>query len=81
MTKTAVFEKHSELYEAWFEKNRFVYIVGFVDKNSPVGEFYQSNKDRNPFYIYHLFGEGKILYERPIEETAKEDTSGVAALR
>jgi len=22
-------------------------------------------KDRNPFYIYHLFGEGKVLYERP----------------
>jgi len=24
-------------------------------------------EDRNPFYIYHLFGEGKILYERPRE--------------
>ena len=21
-------------------------------------------KDRNPFYVYHLFGEGKVLYER-----------------
>lgn len=21
-------------------------------------------EDRNPFYIYHIFGEGKVLYER-----------------
>ncbi len=24
-------------------------------------------KDRNPFYVYHLFGEGKVLYERAVE--------------
>lgn len=31
-------------------------------------------QDRNPFYVYHLFGEGKVLYERA-DETARKDAS------
>lgn len=37
-------------------------------------------EDKNPFYVYHLFGEGRVLYERS-NETTREDATGVAALR
>ncbi|WP_457625967.1 class I SAM-dependent methyltransferase [Persephonella sp.] len=30
-------------------------ITGFIDKNSPLGIFYQQNKDKNPFYRYAEF--------------------------
>ncbi len=30
-------------------------VIGFIDKNSPLGKFYQKNKEKNPFYRYAKF--------------------------
>jgi len=30
-------------------------LIGFIDKNSPLGMFYQKNKEKNPFYRYAQF--------------------------
>ncbi len=30
-------------------------VIGFIDKNSPLGRFYQKNKEKNPFYRYAQF--------------------------
>lgn len=30
-------------------------VIGFIDKNSPLGKFYQKNKEKNPFYRYAQF--------------------------
>ncbi|SNZ02202.1 Ubiquinone/menaquinone biosynthesis C-methylase UbiE [Persephonella hydrogeniphila] len=30
-------------------------IIGFIDKNSPLGVFYQKNREKNPFYRYATF--------------------------
>ena len=30
-------------------------VVGFIDRNSPLGQFYQKNRDKNPFYRVATF--------------------------
>jgi len=38
------------------------FIIGFVDKNSPLGRIYQKHKNENPFYRYATFySTGKII--------------------
>ena len=32
-----------------------LFIIGFVDKNSPLGKIYQKHKNENPFYRYATF--------------------------
>jgi SAM-dependent methyltransferase len=38
------------------------FIIGFVDKNSPLGKIYQKHKNENPFYRYATFySTGKVV--------------------
>ena len=47
--------------EKTFEESRRILkkdgkiVIGFIDKNSPLGRFYQKNKEKNPFYRYAQF--------------------------
>ena len=42
--------------EVWriLKPNGYI-ILGYIDKNSPLGQFYSRNKNKNPFYRYATF--------------------------
>lgn len=49
-----------DLMKAFFETNRILkmrgkFIIGFVDRESPIGEFYEEHKEENPFYKFSSF--------------------------
>ena len=51
----------SEVYRVL--QNRGNFVIGFVDKNSPVGRIYQKNKEESLFYKDATFYSTEELYE------------------
>jgi len=51
----------SEVYRVL--QNRGSFVIGFVDKNSPVGRIYQKNKEESLFYKDATFYSTEELYE------------------
>ena len=57
-----------DIYKSFQEVHRVLkdaghFIIGFVDKNSPIGKFYLEQKDRNVFYKDAIFFGTEELYE------------------
>ena len=57
-----------DIYKSFQEVHRILkddghFIIGFVDKNSPVGKFYLEHKDENVFYKDAIFWGTEELYE------------------
>ena len=57
-----------DIYKSFQEVHRVLkddghFIIGFVDKNSPVGKFYLEQKDENVFYEDAVFFGTEELYE------------------
>jgi len=57
-----------DIYKSFQEVHRVLkddgyFIIGFVDKNSPVGKFYLEQKDENVFYKDAIFWGTEELYE------------------
>jgi len=57
-----------DIYKSFLEVHRILkddghFIIGFVDKNSPVGKFYLEHKDESVFYKEAIFFETEELYE------------------
>lgn len=57
-----------DIYKSFYEVHRVLkddgyFIIGFVDKNSPVGKFYLKHKDENVFYKDAIFWGTEELYE------------------
>jgi ubiquinone/menaquinone biosynthesis C-methylase UbiE len=57
-----------DIYKSFLEVHRVLkddghFIIGFVDKNSPVGKFYLEHKDENAFYEDAIFFGTEELYE------------------
>lgn len=62
-----------DIYKSFQEVHRVLkddayFIIGFVDKNSPVGKFYLEQKDKNVFYKDAIFFETEELY-KTLEDT------------
>lgn len=51
----------SEVYRVL--QNSGSFIIGFIDKNSPVGQFYQENKEESLFYKEAIFHSTEELYK------------------
>jgi len=51
----------SEVYRVLQDRGSF--IIGFVDKNSPIGQLYQKNKEKSLFYKDATFFSTEELYE------------------
>jgi len=57
-----------DIFKSFQETHRVLkddgyFIIGFVDKNSPVGKFYLEQKDENVFYKDAIFFRTEELYE------------------
>ena len=57
-----------DIYKSFQEVHRVLkdnghFIIGFVDKNSPIGKFYLEQKDKNVFYKDAIFFGTEELYE------------------
>ncbi|MBN1339508.1 MAG: class I SAM-dependent methyltransferase [Bacteroidales bacterium] len=52
-----------------------VIIVGFVDKDSPVGKFYMKNKNRNVFYRDAVFYSTEEIYRHLWEADFRTETT------
>jgi ubiquinone/menaquinone biosynthesis C-methylase UbiE len=57
-----------DIYKSFQEVHRVLkddghFIIGFVDKNSPIGKFYVKQKDENVFYKDAIFFATEELYE------------------
>jgi len=57
-----------DIYKSFKEVHRVLkddghFIIGFVDKNSPIGKFYLEQKDENVFYKDAIFFGTEELYE------------------
>jgi len=57
-----------DIYKSFQEVYRVLkyggyFIIGFVDKNSPIGKFYLEHKDENVFYEDAVFFGTEELYE------------------
>ena len=57
-----------DIYKSFQEVHRVLkddghFIIGFVDKNSPIGKFYLEHKDENIFYKDAIFFGTEELYE------------------
>ena len=57
-----------DIYKSFQEVHRVLkddghFIIGFVDKNSPVGKFYLDHKDENAFYEDAIFFGTEELYK------------------
>jgi len=57
-----------DIYKSFQEVHRVLkddghFIIGFVDKNSPIGKFYLEQKDENVFYKDAIFFGTEELYE------------------
>ncbi|MCK5838526.1 MAG: class I SAM-dependent methyltransferase, partial [Bacteroidales bacterium] len=57
-----------DIYKSFQEVHRVLkdyghFIIGFVDKNSPVGKFYLEQKDENVFYKDAIFFGTEELYK------------------
>jgi len=49
-----------EIMKAFFETNRILkmggkFIIGFIDRESKIGKYYEEHKDKNPFYKFASF--------------------------
>lgn len=49
-----------DLIKSFFEVNRILkmngkFLIGFIDRNSKIGKFYEEHKNENPFYKYAEF--------------------------
>ncbi len=58
----------NDIYKSFSEVNRILkdngnLIIGFVDKNSPIGKFYLEHKDISIFYKDAVFYGTEELYE------------------
>ncbi len=58
----------NDIYKSFQEVHRVLkddghFIIGFVDKNSPIGKFYLEHKDENAFYEDAIFFGTEELYE------------------
>ncbi|MEA1897161.1 MAG: class I SAM-dependent methyltransferase [Bacteroidota bacterium] len=56
-----IFKSFQEVYRVLKDDGHF--IIGFVDKNSPVGKFYLEHKDESVFYKDAIFFGTEELYE------------------
>ena len=57
-----------DIYKSFQEVHRVLkddghFIIGYVDKNSPIGKFYLEQKDENVFYIDAIFFGTEELYK------------------
>ena len=58
----------NDIYKSYQEAHRVLkdgghFIIGYVDKNSPIGRFYLEQKDKNVFYKEAIFFGTEELYE------------------
>ena len=56
-----IYKSFQEVYRVLKDYGHF--IIGFVDKNSPIGKFYLEQKDENVFYKNTMFFGTEELYE------------------
>ena len=56
-----IYKSFQEVHRVLKDDGRF--IIGFVDKNSPIGKFYLEQKDENVFYKNAIFFSTEELYE------------------
>ena len=56
-----IYKSFQEVHRVLKDDGRF--IIGFVDKNSPIGKFYLEQKDKNVFYKNAIFWGTEELYE------------------
>lgn len=57
-----------DIYRSFYESNRILkdsgsLIIGFVNKNSPIGQIYQEHKEESVFYKDAVFYRTEELYE------------------
>lgn len=56
-------------------KKNGIFIIGFVDKNSPVGRIYQKNKDKNIFYKDAVFYSTEEVFRYLLKARFKIETA------